>query len=303
MSQLTDHHNPVSLLDMIRWGEHYLEQAGLAYGHGTDNPFDEAAWIVLHAVGIAPDVVKVDYARVLTESEIAAAKKWLSERVETRLPTAYLTHQAWFAGLEFYVDPRVLVPRSPLAELILDAFSSVTDPQGITRILDMCTGSGCIAIACAYVFAEADVDAVDLSADALDVAKINVKKHQVEGQVNLVQSDVFDQVPHQPYDLILSNPPYVDASEMQALADEYRHEPSLGLAAGEDGLEIVVEILRQACNYLSEEGLLIVEVGNSAEALEARFPHIPFQWFEFQSGGEGVFMLTAEDLRKHAAQI
>lgn len=290
-----------SLNELIDWGADYLAESDLSYGHGTDNPVDEAAWIVLHAIGGSPVATDINYSATLTKAQIKAAKLLLEKRVNTRLPTAYLTQKAWFAGLEFYIDERVLVPRSPLAELILDLFSSLLDPNGVNRILDMCTGSGCIAIASAYVFADAKIDAVDLSQDALDVAEINVDKHCVKDQVSLIQSDVFSKVPPTKYDLILSNPPYVDKQEMQNLSAEFVHEPALGLAAGSDGLDIIVKILQRAGQFLSDNGVLIAEVGNSAEALSLRFPTVPFQWIEFETGGDGVFMLSAQDLQDYEA--
>ena len=300
MAQTQQPFNGNSLGELIDWGADYLTTVDLTYGHGTDNPVDEAAWIVLHASGFSPADVDVDYTASLNESQIEASIQLLERRVNTRQPTAYLTQKAWFAGLEFYVDERVLVPRSPLAELILDVFSSLIDPAGVHRILDMCTGSGCIAIASAYVFADAKVDAVDLSQDALDVAAINVEQHCVKDQLSLIKSDVFSQVPAAKYDLILSNPPYVDQQDMQDLSAEFEHEPALGLAAGSDGLDIIIKILRDAGQFLSENGTLIAEVGNSAEALSQRFPTVPFQWIEFETGGDGVFMLSAQDLKDYA---
>ena len=303
MTQIQQPFTGNSLGELIDWGADYLTAADLAYGHGTDNPIDEAAWIVLHASGFSPADVDVDYAASLNESQIEASIKLLKKRVNTRQPTAYLTQKAWFAGLEFYVDERVLVPRSPLAELIVDVFSSLIDPTAVHRILDMCTGSGCIAIASAYVFADAKVDAVDLSQDALDVAAINVEQHCVKNQLSLIKSDVFSQVPAAKYDLILSNPPYVDQQDMQNLSAEFEHEPALGLAAGSDGLDIIIKILRGAGQFLSENGVLIAEVGNSAEALSQRFPTVPFQWIEFETGGDGVFMLSAQDLKDYAGEF
>ena len=303
MTQAQQPFDGTSLGELIDWGAGYLAVVDLSYGHGTDNPVDEAAWIVLHATGRSPVATDVDYSEVLTDTQIEAATSLLEKRVNTRLPTAYLTQKAWFAGLEFYIDERVLVPRSPLAELILDTFSSLLEPSDVKRILDMCTGSGCIAIASAYAFVDAKVDAVDISRDALDVAEINVARHCVKDQVSLIESNVFSQIPHTKYDLILSNPPYVDKQDMQSLSAEFIHEPALGLAAGSDGLDIIVKILQEAGQFLSKNGILIAEVGNSAEALSLRFPAVPFQWFEFENGGEGVFMLSAQDLQDHELEF
>ena len=288
--------NADSLRDVILAAQAYLEEAGVWFGHGTDNALDEAAWLVSHALGLDPDFAEEILSHSLTEAEKATVATLLQRRVNERLPAAYLTGRAWFAGLPFYVDERVLVPRSPIAELIGNGFRPWLEPERIERVLDLCTGSGCIAIATAFALPQAQVDASDISAGALDVALRNVREHALEDRLHLFDSDLFNGLPEQRYDLIISNPPYVDAEDMAALPDEYRREPELGLAAGSRGLDLVIPMLRDAADYLTPEGVIIVEVGNSAEALNRQFPHIPFIWLDFEYGGEGVFLLEAGQL-------
>ncbi len=291
----------LTLRDLILEGRDALEAAGVWFGHGTDNALDEAAWLVSHAAGLPPDFGEDELERVLSPGAVQSARELIARRIETRQPAAYLIGEAWFAGLPFYVDERVLVPRSPIAELIADRFQPWLAPERIRRVLDLCTGSGCIAIATALALPEARVDAGDISAEALDVARRNVARHGVGDRVHLYRSDLFDAIPAGEYDLILSNPPYVDAEDMAALPEEYRREPALGLAAGETGLDLVVPLLQQAGRHLASDGVLIVEVGNSAGALQAAFPDVPFVWLEFMHGGEGVFLLDAAQLRAHQA--
>jgi ribosomal protein L3 glutamine methyltransferase len=267
----------------------------LCYGHGTDNPIDEALALVLHALSLEPDVPEE-----LLQARLAAEEKecilaLFQRRISQRVPAAYLTGRAWFAGLSFRVDNRVLVPRSPLAELIEEAFQPWLKLESVERVLDVGTGSGCIAIACALHLPEAQVDAVDISTDALEVARLNVKEHGVGDRVELFASDGLDAV-RGPYDLIVSNPPYVDAHDMDSLAQEFRHEPSMGLAGGEDGLDVVSALLAHARECLDDDGALIVEVGASRPALTARYPRLPFVWLEFTRGGDNVFLLRAGDL-------
>jgi ribosomal protein L3 glutamine methyltransferase len=219
-------------------------------------------------------------------------------RVKDRVPAAYLTREAWFAGLPFYVDERVIVPRSPIAELIESGFSPWLDNQDVAHILDLCTGSGCIAIACALAFPESQVDAVDISKEALEVAAINAKKHHVVAQTRLIEGDLWESITGK-YDLIVSNPPYVNEQEYADLPLEYKHEPQLALEARQEGLEIVERILKKAHEHLLPHGILVVEVGNSQEALQAKYPEVPFIWLEFERGGEGVFLLTADSLRTY----
>ncbi len=283
--------------DLIREGEQKFLAADLYFGHGTDNALDEAAWLVLHAADIPPDEPVDDYHQLLAAPQVVAARALLQRRVDERLPAAYLTGTAWFAGLQFHVDSRVLVPRSPLAEPILAGFSPWLDPTKVDSVLDMCTGSGCIGIACAYAFADAQVVATDISPEALEVATKNVFAHDMGERVELLQGSLFEPLAEaRCFDLIISNPPYVDASDMAALSDEFKREPALGLEAGDDGLVLVHEMLRDAYQHLNPGGLLVIEVGNSAAALEAAYPLLPFVWLEFETGGVGVFMLWREDL-------
>lgn len=282
--------------DWIRWGASRFREAGLHFGHGTADAVDEAAQLVLHGLNLAPDTPDFYLAGTLTPAEREVVHELLVSRITTRRPAAYLTHQAWFAGLEFYTDERVLVPRSPIAELIEARFEPWLEPDSVERVLDLGTGGGCIAIACAYAFPQALVDASDIDAGALEVAEENIRRHELEGQVRTVRADVFHGLEGATYDLIVSNPPYVDADAMAALPEEFRHEPEHALAAGHDGLEIVAWILDEAVEHLNPGGLLVVEVGASAPAVARRWPHLPLTWFAFERGGEGVFAVTREEL-------
>ena len=266
-----------------------LAAAGVAYGHGTDNPIDEASWLVLHALGLSPAVAP-DHARTLGPAELAAVDALVARRVAERVPTAYLTGRAWFAGHELLCDARALVPRSPLAELIGEDFRGLVDPDADARVLDLCTGGGCIAIACAHALPRASVDASDLSPDALALAAENVALHGLEDRVRLLEGSLYAPV-RGPYDLVISNPPYVDAEDLAAMPEEYRREPPMGLGAGDDGLELVHGILAGAAAVLAPGGSLVVEVGNSAAALERAYPELDFAWLGFAHGGAGVFAL------------
>lgn len=278
----------------ITWATQALTDGGVYCGHGTDNELDEAAWLVLHAMGLSPVEPIEDSGQKLTPEQKQAIEHIIEERILTRKPAGYLTNQVWFFGLPFFVDERVLVPRSPIAEMIQHEFAPwlMNRPK---RILDLCTGSGCIGIACAYAFPDAQVVASDISNDALDVARINVEQHKLQGRVTLVQSDLLDGVEGE-FDLIVSNPPYVDAQDMAALEDEYKQEPVLGLESGDDGLNATRVILAKAKQHLADDGLLVVEVGNSEEALVHAYPALPFIWQEFEFGGHGVFVLNKTDL-------
>ncbi len=284
--------------DFIRWGASRMHEAGLHFGHGTSDALDEAVALVLHALHLPPDLHSDYFDAVLLPEEKDKVLALLRRRVEERIPAAYLMNRTWFMGLEFYVDSRVLVPRSPLAEGIEQRFSPWVKPDRVQRILDLCTGSGCIGIACAYAFLDADVDMTDISEDALAVAQHNIEAHGLEGRVRAVRSDLFRDLAGQRYDLIVSNPPYVGREELESLPPEYRHEPALGLASGEQGLDAVLEILHQAGDHLTDAGVLVVEVGNTQELLMEALPEAPFTWLEFQRGGQGVFLLTREQLRE-----
>lgn len=285
-----------TIRDFLRWATSRFNEAGLFYGHGTDNAWDEAIALILHLLHLPHDINPLMLEARLTLAEKEILYKNIRRRIDERIPLAYLTHEAWFAQLPFYVDERVLVPRSPIAELIENQFQPWIEPDAVHAILDLCTGSGCIAIACANYFPEAIVDAADISSDALAVAKMNVLKHEMQNQVTLYQGDLFAPLTDKKYDLIVSNPPYVDAEDMSGLPDEYKHEPESGLAAGELGLDVVIRILKQAKKHLNPQGVLIVEVGNSEHALSEAFPNIAFTWLEFQRSDGGVFLLTAEQL-------
>lgn len=291
--------NLLTIRDYIRWGATQLAQSDIFLGHGTVTPLDEAAALVLHTLSMPYDLSDQYLNTRITHAEREQMVAIIQRRISERKPSAYLTGEALFAGLSFYVDERVLVPRSPIAELIAERFAPWIEETEVFSVLDLCTGSACIAIACGYAFPDAEVDAVDLSSDALAVAAINVEKHDLQEQVNLYQSDLFQSLPRKPYDIIVSNPPYVSIAEWESLPAEFHAEPEMGFTGGESGLDLVIRILVDAPQYLAEHGILVVEVGSSAETLQDSFPEVPFNWLEFNNGGDGVFLLTAEQLHQY----
>ena len=281
---------------LIQWGADRFDKAGLAFAHGTDNALDEAACLVLHTLQIGYDQPDTVLDRQISEAERLQIMQLLEQRITSRKPAAYLLREAWFAGMPFYVDERVLVPRSPIAELIAARFTPWVNPGHVDRILDLCTGSGCIGIACAQAFPDATVDLSDLSRDALDVAQKNIDRHHLRNRVTAFQSDIFSALQGRVYDLIVTNPPYVPEEEMLQLSAEFGHEPSMGLQAGTDGLNIIVQILKRAAGHLADNGILVAEVGHTQDLLLARYPEVPFMWFDFEHGGTGVFMLDKTQL-------
>ncbi|MDM7322767.1 MAG: 50S ribosomal protein L3 N(5)-glutamine methyltransferase [Gammaproteobacteria bacterium] len=292
-----------TLRDFMRWAMSAFARYKVHFGHGTDNALDEAAYLILQALDLPPDLSGEWLDTHLTHAERIRLAELLRQRCIERIPTAYLVGKAWFAGLEFIIDRRALIPRSPLGELIQQGFSPWVEADRIHTILDLCTGSGCIALACAHYLPHTKVDAIDLSFDALELARLNREKLGLEKQVELLEGDLFAPVAGRRYDLIVSNPPYVDAHDMAELPPEYRHEPRMALEAGEDGLNIVRRILREAPQHLEPEGVLIVEVGNSQEHVEHTWPDVPFTWLSFEHGEDGVFLLTREELVEHAGHF
>jgi ribosomal protein L3 glutamine methyltransferase len=288
-----------SILDLVRWSVSRFNEAGLYYGHGSDNAWDEAVSLILQLLHL-PQNLPLQTGDQLFHSRLTLVEKvsliaMILRRVNERIPVAYLTNQAWFCELPFYVDERVLIPRSPFAELIQNHFDNWLTHEPLS-ILDLCTGGGCIAIALAYAFENAQIDAVDISTDALDVAEMNINEHDLADRVYPIQSDLMTALQGQQYDLIVCNPPYVDAEDMGDLPEEYHHEPELALAAGEDGLDLVDNILRQAQEHLTDGGWLFVEVGNSEVHMPIKYPELPITWVEFENGGSGVFAINKTDL-------
>ena len=293
----------VTVETLIRETANKFNESNLTFGHGTDNAVDEAAYLIFGYLNLNHDEAEEAYQKAISNEDLREIDKLIDCRINQNCPVAYLIKKAWFAGLEFFVDERVLVPRSPLAELIINKIRPWADDKLMTRALDMGTGSGCIAIALRKFFPDIEIDAIDYSPEALQVANINLKQHKMTDCINLIESNLFSNLPEYHYsncyDLIISNPPYVDEVDISNMAPEYHHEPILGLASGKDGLESVKILLKESCKYLRENGLLIVEVGNSRQALEEFYPAIPFIWIDFMLGGEGVFLLMKSDLEEH----
>ncbi|MGE6995619.1 50S ribosomal protein L3 N(5)-glutamine methyltransferase [Pseudomonas sp. NPDC047961] len=289
-----------TLRDHIRWAVSRFHAEQLFFGHGTDNAWDEARQLVLGALHLPWEMADSYLDCRLEDDEREHLQGLLRRRIEQRVPTAYLLGQAWFCGLPFIVNDHVLIPRSPIGQLIERRFEPWLAKEP-ARILDLCTGSGCIGIACAYEFLDAEVLLADLSFEALEVANRNIEQHGLDDRVYTVQGDGFDGLPKQRFDLIVSNPPYVDAEDFADMPAEFQHEPALGLACGDDGLNLVRRILAEAADHLTETGTLVVEVGNSQVHVEALYPEVDFTWLEFTDGGHGVFLLAASQCRDHQA--
>jgi ribosomal protein L3 glutamine methyltransferase len=286
-----------TIRDWLRWAISRFQEAQLFYGHGTDNAFDEASWLILATLKLPRNQLEPFLDARLTHSERLAVLNVLQQRIARRLPAAYLTQEAWLGPFRFYIDERVIVPRSYFAELLEDGFSPwIDDAMDVTTALDLCTGSGCLAIVMAHTFPQARIDAIDLSPDALAIARRNIADYGLEDQVEAIESDLFAAVADRRYDLIISNPPYVTAEAMAALPPEYRHEPALALAAGADGLDVVRRILAAAPDHLHPGGVLAIEVGHNRDIVDAAFPDLPITWLDTDSAEGKVFLLRREDL-------
>lgn len=288
-----------TIRDYLRWTYSEFNRSELYFGHGTDNPWDEAVQLVLSAAGLPWNADPSLLDATLLPDERARVVNFVSRRVIDREPLPYITGEAWFGGMSFAVDKRVIVPRSPFAELIETRLAPWWPDQETSRVLDLCCGSGCIGILASIAFPEAEIDLVDISRDALEVAQSNILRHGVQERVSAIESDLFWALQGRQYDIILSNPPYVDAQDLASMPAEYHHEPDLALGSGPDGLDITRRILRDASDYLTPDGILVVEVGNSQENLAEVFPEVPFVWIELDQGGHGVFTLDAAVLREH----
>ncbi|MEZ5445227.1 MAG: 50S ribosomal protein L3 N(5)-glutamine methyltransferase [Gammaproteobacteria bacterium] len=301
MKQASRKQPPSTARELIHYGERKFKRSRIFYGHGTREALDESVYLVLRGLGLPFGCPDEDLDRPLAKEQIDRVRALLQQRIDSRKPAAYLLNEAYFCGLSFYVDERVLIPRSPIAELIEQGFGPWVEEARVRSVLDLCTGSGCIAIGCALAFPEATVVGADISPDALAVAAINVERHALGGRVRLVQSDLFSALAGERFDLIVSNPPYVPAGEIAELPAEYAFEPPLALAAGDDGLAIVTRMLEEAADHLSAQGVLVVEVGDREQALAEKYPEVPFTWLEFErgSGYDGVFLLDAAVLRQH----
>lgn len=283
--------------DLLRFAVSRFNEAGLFFGHGSANAFDEAAYLILHTLHLPPDRLEPFLDARLTNTEKAQVLQIIHRRVTSRIPAAYLTRQAWLGEFSFYVDPRVIIPRSHIAGMLQEQLAPwVQEPAHIQTALDLCTGSGCLAILLAHAFSDATVDAVDLSADALEVATRNIHDYDMAQQITLIRSDLFTALSGRCYDLIISNPPYVDAEAMAALPAEYHHEPREALSGGDDGLNLIRTILDQFARHLTDNGLLVVEIGHNRALLEQDFPDIPFTWLETGPGEGDVFLLERHQL-------
>jgi len=290
-------HQLHTIRDWLRYAVSRFEEGGIFFGHGTQNSFDEAVWLIMAALHLPHDTLENFYDAVITEAERRKLAQLIERRVTERIPTAYLVREAWLGEFKFYVDERVIVPRSFIAELLREQLAPwVENPDEVTAVADICTGSGCLAILAAHAFPNAEVDAVDISDNALAVARRNVADYGLEDHVNPIKSDMLTALAGRQYDIILSNPPYVDAPSMEALPQEYRQEPGLALASGEDGLEHTRTLIEHAAQHLHPGGLLVVEIGHNRDMLEAAYPHLPFTWLEVSGGDEFVFLLTREQL-------
>ena len=293
----------MTIADWIEQCSAVLARAGVHFGHGTDNARDEAVWLVLHVCGEPCDGSFADWGREVSAEQSLQIRELLERRTNEKRPLAYLLGEAWFCGLKFKVSEAVLVPRSPIAELIERQFAPWVKPGGLRRVLDLGTGSGCIAVAIARYLPAVEVDAADISVAALEVAASNIAMHQLDNRINLVRSDLFEDLRGRTYGLIVSNPPYVPAVSLEALPSEYQAEPATGLVAGGDGLDLVLKILRQAPGFLDEDGVLICEVGESEERLQETLRDLPFVWLEFEHGGGGVFTIGREELLQAGPEI
>ncbi|MBL0289255.1 MAG: 50S ribosomal protein L3 N(5)-glutamine methyltransferase [Betaproteobacteria bacterium] len=290
-------HDLETLRDWLRWAVTRFGEAKLAFGHGTTNAYDEAAYLLLHALHLPLERLDPFLDARLTHAERQQLAQLLQRRIDQRVPAAYLTREAWLGDFRFYVDERVLIPRSFIAELLPDGLAAyVGDAAQVASVLDLCTGSGCLAILLAHAFPAADVDAVDISSEALAVAQRNVSDYGLADRINLLRSDLFANLPDKSYDLIVSNPPYVTGTAMDELPAEYRHEPALALAGGDDGLDAVRTIMREAPRFLAPGGLLVVEIGHNRDAVEVAWPRTPFVWLDTGSSADSVFLLTREDV-------
>lgn len=287
----------ITVRDWLRFGISRMNQAQVHFGHGTFNAYDETAYLLLRTLHLPPDTLEPFLDACLTEIEREDLRDALDKRVNQRIPAAYITHEAWLGEFSFYVDERVIIPRSFIAQLLREGLSPwITDAECVTAALDLCTGSGCLAILLADAFPNADIDAVDISADALEVAARNVEDYDLDDQVSLLQSDLFTELADRQYDVIVSNPPYVNADSMATLPQEYQAEPALALSSGTDGLEHIRVILRNAGKHLYPQGLLIAEIGHNREILEAEFAELPFTWIDTDGSDEFVFILSKEQL-------